>query len=298
MYKVKIPATSANLGPGFDCLGVALNLYNIIEVEEIGEGLKIEMNGNVGKIPTNENNLVYKSMKAVFDKVGYFPKGLRIIQTNGIPMTRGLGSSAACIVGGIYAANYIVNKELSSQELAVLAASLDGHPDNTTPAIMGGMVVSVLEGNALFHASINIPDNLKFVAFIPEFTLSTVKARMILPERIFRKDAVFSASRAALLAASLANGKIENLSCALNDKLHQPYRKKLIPGMEKIFEKCIESGAVGCYLSGAGPTLIAILESEYDEFCSRIKPFLNSLRTSWELKMLDVDVKGVEEIVN
>lgn len=298
MYKVKIPATSANLGPGFDCMGVALNLYNYIEVEEIEKGLVIEINGDRDRIQTNESNLVYRSMKALFEKVGYMPSGIRIVQTNGIPITRGLGSSAACIVGGLFAANEIVGRKLNKYELAVLAATLDGHPDNTTPAILGGLIVSVLDGKDLFHVSIDIPENIRFAAFIPGFTLSTVKARRILPERIYHKDAVFNAGRAALLVASLMTGSLGNLPCAFQDRLHQPYRKKLIPDMERIIEKSLRNGARGCFLSGAGPTVIAILDGNYDKFLNEMNMYIKPLNGSWHMELLGVDKRGVDIIVN
>ena len=294
MFKVMIPATSANLGPGFDCMGVALNVYNTIEVEEVGEGLQIETNDPLNRIPLNENNLIYKSMKAVFDIVGYTPKGLRIVQTNDIPMTRGLGSSAACIVGGVFAANQIVKQKLNFSDLSLLAAKLDGHPDNTTPAIMGGIAVAVLEEKELFHVKLDIPDNIKFAAFIPDFTLSTAKARKILPQRISHKDAVFNVGRAALLLASLINGNFENLSCAFKDRLHQPFRRKLIPNMDKILSESMQCGARGGYISGAGPTLIAILDKNYEEFYMQMNNYIKFLDYKWELKLLELSKKGVE----
>ncbi len=298
MYRVIVPATSANLGPGFDCMGVALNLYNMIDVEESGDGLQIEINGlGKEKIPINENNLIYKSMKLVFDRVGYAPKGLRIIQTNEIPLTRGLGSSAACIVGGIFAANQIIGQKLTLEELEIMAAIADGHPDNTTPVIRGGLVTTVLEDDEVYHVDIEIPDNLKFAAFIPDFTLSTAKARRILPGRISHKDAVFNAGRAALLVASLVSGKFENLAHALEDRLHQPYRKKLIPDMDRIFEASMKNGAKGCYLSGAGPTLISILDNHYEKFLDQMNLYLETLSTGWEIKILELNKKGVEIFV-
>ncbi len=298
MIKVSVPATSANLGPGFDCMGAALNIYNTVEVEESDEGLKIEISGLTGRIPCDESNLVYKAMKTVFDKVGYNPRGLRIKQTNNIPITKGLGSSAASIVGGLFAANRMVDSNLSRDELTVMAAQLDGHPDNTTAAITGGLAVSVLEGGNIFYSRIEIPDRIRFAAFIPDFTLPTTKARMMLPERVQHKDAVFNAGRAALLAASLSSGKLENLSCAVEDRIHQPYRKKLIPSIDRIFDISLRCGARGCYLSGAGPVLMALLDRDYDQFYSRASSYLKSLIPRWELKILELDKKGVDVFVN
>lgn len=298
MYKVIVPATSANLGSGFDCMGMALNLYNIIEVEEIGEGLRIEIRGQEGKIPANENNLIYRSMKMIFDKTGYKPKGLRIIQSNEIPVTRGLGSSAACIVGGLFAANEMTHCRYSDEELMVMAAGIDGHPDNTTPAVVGGLTAVVQEDNRLFHARIEVPRDIKFAAFIPGFTLSTTKARMILPERIHYRDAVFNVGRAALLAASLAAGNLENLKCAFEDKLHQPYRKRLIPDMDRIFAASLKHGAKGCFISGAGPTIMALLDGDYEVFQEKMGTYIKSLNTVWELRILEISQKGVQVFAN
>ncbi len=298
MIKVTVPATSADLGPGFDCMGVALNIYNTIEVEESDSGLQIEINGLTGRIPCDESNLVYRAMKVVFDKAGYKPRGLKIKQTNDIPITKGLGSSAACIVGGLFAASRMVNIDLSRDELAVMAAQLDGHPDNTTAAITGGLVVTVLEGEKIYYSRIGIPDNIRFAAFIPDFTLPTTKARMMLPERVLHRDAVFNAGRAALLAASLASGKLENLSCAVEDRIHQQYRKKLVPSIDRIFDVSSRCGARGCYLSGAGPVLMALIDRDYEQFQSRADSYLKSLIPRWELKILELEKKGVNVFVN
>ncbi|MGE5329694.1 MAG: homoserine kinase [Deltaproteobacteria bacterium] len=294
MYKVIVPATSANLGPGFDCLGVALDLYNSIEVEEIGSGLKIEsISGN--SYYNNENNLIYKSMKHIFDKVGYNPKGIRIIQKDNIPGTRGLGSSAACIVAGLLAGNIMTGEKFSKEEIAFMAGALDGHPDNTTPAVFGGLRASILREEKLHHVEIQMPDNLKFAAFIPDFTLSTAKARMILPRLVSHEDMVFNLGRLALLVSSLSQGKLENLALGLEDKMHQPYRKRFIPDVDKIFSKSMELGARGCYISGAGPTLMALVDSEYNKFCDQMgKYILDSLKTSWTIALLNINKNGAE----
>jgi len=294
MYKVVVPATSANLGPGFDCLGVALELYNTIEVEEIGTGLKIEScSGNNNY--NNENNLIYRTMRYLFDKVGHNPKGIRIVQTDNIPATRGLGSSAACIVAGLLAANMMTGQNFSRDEIALMAANLDGHPDNTTPAVFGGLRASVITEDKLYHVGIETTENLKFVALIPDFTLSTTKARMILPQLISHNDAVFNLGRLALLVSSLSQGKFENLVCGLEDKIHQPYRKRFIPDIDKIFKKSMDLGARGCYISGAGPTLMALVDSEYNEFCNKMgKYIVDNLKTSWTIVLLKMNKNGAE----
>jgi len=298
MYKVIVPATSANLGPGFDCLGVALELYNMIEVEETGTGLKIE-SCSENNYFSNENNLIYRSMKHIFEKAGYNPKGIKIVQNDNIPGTRGLGSSAACIVSGLLAANMMTGQNFSIEEIALMAAELDGHPDNTTPAVFGGLRAAVVRENKLYHVGIEIPDNLKFIAFIPDFTLSTTKARMILPQLVSHNDVVFNLGRLALLVSSLSQGKFENLVCGLEDKMHQPYRKRFIPDIDKVFSKSLEFGARGCYISGAGPTLMAVVDSEHNKFCDDMgKYIVENLKTSWTIVLLNVNKKGAEVFIN
>ena len=294
MYKVVVPATSANLGPGFDCMGVALELYNITEVEEIETGLKIESNSGNNNY-NNENNLIYRTMKHIFDKVGHTPKGIRIIQTDNIPSTRGLGSSAACIVAGLLAANMMTGQNFSRDEIALIAAKLDGHPDNTTPAIFGGLRAAALSEDKLYHVDIETTENLKFIALIPDFTLSTTKARMILPQLVSHNDAVFNLGRLAVLVSSLSQGKYENLVCGLEDKIHQPYRKRFIPDIDKIFKKSMDLGARGCYISGAGPAIMALVDSEHNEFINKMEEYIvDNLKTSWAPVLLKINKNGAE----
>ncbi|MDK2933139.1 MAG: homoserine kinase [Clostridiales bacterium] len=295
MISLKVPATSANMGPGFDCMGLALQLYNIIEVEEISTGLEINILDHTSSfLPKNKKNLVYQSMLKVFDKVKCYPKGLRINLTNNIPITRGLGSSSACVVGGLFAANALTGNQLTKEELILMAAQIEGHPDNSTPAILGGMVVAVLDKNDICYVRNKLPDELKFAVFIPNFPLATKKAREILPKFISHKDAVFNAGRAALMAASLITGDYKNLSVALQDKLHQPYRKKLIPGMKEIFQLCKECGTAGVYLSGAGPTLIAILNERYQEHSEKMAGYLKKHMPNWSLQVISPDNEGIQ----
>lgn len=295
--KVVVPATSANFGPGFDCLGIAFNMFNSIEVEEKGDGLSIEVNSYDDAIPRNENNIIYKSMKRLFEKVDYIPKGIKIKQFDNIPVTKGLGSSSACIVAGLLAANSIVGNKFSVDEIALMAAECDGHPDNTTPAIYGGFVAAAIGEGMLHKININVPNNMKFVAFVPDFTLPTVKARMVLPQLISHKDATYNLARLSLLISSLQNNSLESLRFAIDDKLHQPYRKRFIPDIEKIFDESYENGAKGCYMSGAGPTLIAVLDSKTGEFCTKMESYFEKLNSSWDIIPLEVNKTGAEVFV-
>lgn len=296
MVKVKVPATSANLGPGFDCVGMALNLFNTIEVSsECFDGLVIEVTGEgSGDIPLDETNLVYQSMKKVFDLVDFSYKGLHIKLHNDIPLTRGLGSSAACIVGGLLSANYISGQKLSTKQIIDLAAKMDGHPDNVLPALVGSMTVACMDSDKVYYVRVDPPINVRFAVLVPDFELETSKARKAIPESIPTEDAVFNIGRAALMIASFLTGNVENLMIATQDKLHQPYRKSLIPGFQGILDACKQNGAKGAFLSGAGPTIIAILSDGNETFVSDINSYLDNLNTKWSVKILDICRNGAE----
>jgi len=292
-FNIKIPATTANIGPGFDSIGMALKLYNNIIFEEIDSGLEIQTikKQNI-EIPTDESNLIYQTMLKFFDEAGKKLNGIKIIQNDNIPLTRGLGSSAACIVGGILAADKIAKTNLSKKEIAEIAAKYEGHPDNSTPAIFGGMVISTMdEKGKLNFVKIDVPKELTFNVMIPDFTLSTEKARQVIPEYISLKDAVFNLSRTALLVSSIMSGKFENIETAVDDKIHQPYRMSIIPDMEKIFKKAKEFGAFATFLSGAGPTLISITHNN-NNFKNNMNEFLDTLNNLWSLDILEPDKTG------
>ncbi|MCR2044179.1 homoserine kinase [Anaerosalibacter massiliensis] len=289
MIKVKVPATSANLGPGFDTLGLALNLYNTFSFKEIPKGLEIEGCDNYY---ANEKNLVYTSMLKTFNKIGYETKGIRIEMDTDIPISRGLGSSAACILGGVMGANELAKASLSKDEILEIATEIEGHPDNIAPALFGGLVVSVMEDKNIYYNKIDIASEIKFVALIPDFTLSTTKSREVLPSTFNNKDAIYNIGRVSLLLSALSNGRFDLLKISLRDKVHQPYRKKLIPKVDEILNKCYELGSLGVYLSGAGPTIMAIVKKDDMNFTKRIKDYLNSINYNWNVKELDLDLSG------
>ena len=267
MIKVKVPATSANMGAGFDSLGIALGLYNYVYAEEAGDGLNIEiLDDSAQYLVTDERNLVYRSMMAVFDKVSYKPKGIHLKLENNIMITRGLGSSSAGIVSGLLAANKLCGARLSKNELLNIATEIEGHPDNVAPAILGGMTVTARYKDRVFFDKNDIPSDLRFAAFVPDFYLATKLSRSILPKNIPMTDAVFNLSRSALLVSSIMSGKYENLRAAVDDRLHQRYRKKLVPHIDSLFRKAYGAGALGVYLSGAGPTVVAIVSRDNERF--------------------------------
>ncbi|GAA3656744.1 homoserine kinase [Asaccharospora irregularis] len=291
MLEIIVPATSANIGPGFDCLGIALNIYNKFYIEEIDNGLQIE-----GCEPEfrNENNLIYKSMKYFFSKVNpsKTPKGIKIkIETN-IPVCRGLGSSATCIVAGVMAANYLSNSHLSKDELLEIASEIEGHPDNVAPALFGNMITSISEKNKIYYDVIKVPKNLKFCAMIPDFRLSTEKSRGVLPSTISYSDGVYNVGRVSLLITAIINENFELIKVACKDKLHQNYRGSLIKNYEDIVDKADKLGALAVFLSGAGPTIMALIKEDDNKFLEDMSYFLSPLKSNWKLKELSCDVSG------
>lgn len=295
MIHIRIPATSANMGPGFDSIGIAVELYNHIWVEEQTTGLTIEVKRDQAiPVPTDETNLIYKTMKYFYEQKGLKMPGVHIVQEDYIPMVRGLGSSAACIVGGLFAANALAGNICDKDELAQMAAQLEGHPDNSNPAIYGSMVVGAQDENKMNHVRLELPDDLIFATMVPDFPVSTADARGVLPDNYTRKDMVFNASRAALLVASMMTGKYENFDMAMEDCVHQPYRAQLIPGMHEIFKHAKEFGAVASYLSGAGSTLMAMVTKDRaEEFERKMSAYLGTLEHNWELNLLKADMQGV-----
>jgi len=293
--KVRVPASSANIGPGFDSMGIALGLYNYVTAEETDEpGVSINILDDSRKfLPSDTSNLIYKSMKRTFDKVKYKPKGLKLTLENNIMVTRGLGSSSAGIVGGIVAANVLSGSKLSLNEQLRLAADIEGHPDNVTPALLGGFTVNVETKHTLRYVKTELSeDDLRFAALVPNFFLQTKKSRGVLPQSVSLNDAVYNTGHSALLTASLISGKYENIRTAVGDKLHQNYRKRLIPHMDKLFRLCYESGALGVYLSGAGPTIIAIIRASNKAFGCNISRVLTGKLKDWKLHILKPDNDG------
>ena len=270
--KVSVPATSANIGSGFDALGLAVTLYNTVTFED-SDVLNIS-SADGTRIPRGESNLVYRSAKGLFDKVGKQIPPLKITQTNPIPMARGLGSSSACIIAGLLGANRMLGDVLNTQELLTLATAIEGHPDNVAPAMLGGFVTSVYDEGQVYSVKKNIDEQLAFAAFVPDFRLLTSKARAALPDMVSHKDAVYNLSRAALATAAFCDGDYSLLGVATKDSLHQKYRLPLIDGGDEMFELAQDLGALAVYISGAGPTIMAVVPRDDQEFFARAQEAL------------------------
>ena len=270
--KVTIPATTANLGPGFDCLGLALGLRNEICITAVPQpGLTIEVNGEgAGQIPTDGHNLAVRAAERVFELVGKRPSGLHIHQHNHIPISSGLGSSAAATLGGILAANALVDGGLSDQQLVELAVAMEGHPDNVVPAYYGGLTLSVMDDTALHVEQITVPP-MQVVIVLPDFDFPTAAARATLPAQIPLRDAVFNVSRVGLVLRALERGDFAALALAMQDKIHQPYRLPLVPGMIDVFTAAREMGATAVTLSGAGPSVAAFAPTNHEAIAQAVQ---------------------------
>ena len=279
---VKVPATSGNMGSAFDVLGVALKLYNYMTLEADGFKKKgkikqiiIEIEGE-GKdvLPRNENNLVYKAIKKVFDKLKIAPSLLKLKINNNIPLARGLGSSASAIVGGVTLANLITGGKIKDSDLVKMAVDMEGHPDNVVPAFYGGVCLSVKEeGKYLDFRKIPFPKEVFFVVSVPNFALSTKLARSVLPPKnkkvITYKQHIEGMQYVAWFITELfrKRKKGKKVFLPLKDEwYHQPYRKRLIPGMDDVIKSAEKQGAIGAVLSGAGPSIIALVEKDGKEW--------------------------------
>jgi len=259
--RVRVPATTSNLGPGFDVLGMALTLYNDLEVERLpGRGpalVEIEGEG-ADALPRGESNLVVRAFRTVLPRRA-FPSLLRFRMRNRIPLGRGLGSSAAARLAGLMAgATFRGTPEPRLRDLVLKACRMEGHPDNAVPAFFGGLCASLYEGSALRFVRLRRPAGLAVVVCVPDFEVSTEKARRILPRRVSLETSVRTSARLALLLAAFERRRYELLRTAMDDVLHQPFRKRLTPGMDSVISAALSAGAFGAALSGSGPTVLAL----------------------------------------
>ena len=284
---VRVPASSANLGPGFDSFGIAWQLYNEIDFRIAEETL---VSGCAAQF-CNEQNLALKGYRKALERCGVREEGVAIrFGRCSIPVSRGLGSSAALITAGVMAADALHQLGLTREEVFLLATEVEGHPDNVAPAIYGGLSVSALVGGRAVTRRFPISDRLRFTALIPPFELSTALARSVLPESVPRADAIFNVSHGALLLRALGDGDPELLAFAMDDRIHQPYRSKLIDGFHTARTEAQECGALGFCISGAGSTLLCV--SDRPDFSDRMETALALALPGWELCELQPDLSG------
>lgn len=263
--RVKVPASTANLGPGFDAIGMAFQLYTTIRMR-VSETTEIRLLGQeLDGLPADKSNLLYEVAAGLFQQAGKPAPELYIEAETDVPLTRGLGSSAAAIVGALVAANKLAGEPFSRDELFATASRLEGHPDNVGASLFGGIVVATMpedETQQVPYVRFTAPAGLETLVIIPDFWLSTEKARHALPDVYSKADMIYNVGHSSLLVASLALGRLDLLAQAMRDRIHQPYRAPLVPGLTEILQDAASNGALGAALSGAGPTILIFYSGE------------------------------------
>lgn len=269
---IRVPATTANLGAGFDCIGAALSLYNEFTLtandanRHAGcdpEDLVITVHGlEADRVNTDASNLAYQAVLKLYARIDRTPPAIQLEIELGIPLARGLGSSATAIVGGLLGANVLAGSPLSPAEVMQLAIEMEGHPDNVVPALIGGCRIAATAAHGWAIADIPWHSSIVPVVAIPNFELSTEAARSVLPIEYSRADAIFNTAHLGLMVRGLETGNADWLTAALVDRIHQPYRQKLIPGYTDVAQAVAAAGGYGMVISGAGPTLLALTTTE------------------------------------
>ncbi len=290
--QVRVPATTANLGSGFDIFGMALQIYNTYTLSLTTDSEWSASQPPALTLPTDRDNLVLQSVNRLFTEIGFAPKGLHLDADLNVPLSRGLGSSSSAIIGGLTAANTMVGSPYSRSTLLQMAIDIEGHPDNVTPALVGGTTLSYQTHNTHHYLNLPCPCDLHIVLAIPDFELGTSQARSILPSDIPRSDATFNGSRTALLAAALYEKRYDWLATAMDDRLHQPYRAPLVPGMTDAISAGYAAKAIGVALSGAGPTLIAFVEHETDTVATALQETFLQHGVTCQMRTTKPDVRG------
>jgi homoserine kinase len=292
---VKVPATTANLGAGFDCIGAALSLYNQFTFT-LADALSIVAQGaEADRVDVNEQNLAYQAFVKVFDRLQRPVPGIELKIDLEVPLARGLGSSATAIVGGILGGNGIAGFPLSPTEMIEMAIAMEGHPDNVVPALIGGCRLAASYGETWEICDIPWHSSIVPVVAIPNFELSTAEARQVLPATYSRADAVFNISHLALLMRGLETGNGQWVKAGLVDRIHQPYRQKLIKGYAEVEQAAMAAGAYGLVISGAGPTLLALVDE------GRASQVVAAMSEAWQMmeiepivRILQLDVAGAQ----
>ena len=316
---IRVPATSANLGSGFDTLGLALALYNRVHIADAvdSELLARPSNGHstgrlgrkpvatasalvaitgegVDILPSDESNLIYRTILRYFEVIGRRPPLFTLATHNRIPLTGGLGSSSAALVGGLLAGNALAGGVLSRDELLRLATDEEGHPDNVAPALLGGLVLCVADERKLTSIALPVPFDLRAVIFVPSFAMPTEEARRLLPSHVPYADAVFNVGRAALLIAAFQTGRLELLRTATEDRLHQPYRRQMFPAMPRLIAAALEAGALASFLSGAGSAILALARGHEEEIAEALRRSAAEAGVAGRTIAVDVDRQGAQ----
>ncbi len=295
-FRAQVPASTANLGPGFDTLGLALDLHNFVALRESGTGrleMRIAGEADTSLVARDEHNLVFRAARRVFELAGrVFPPVALDLEINA-PLARGLGSSASAIVGGMAVANAWLGHPLDADTLLAEMVAMEGHPDNVVACARGGLVACANCNGRVIFEQYHPADSLRFVLLIPDYELPTAKARMVIPKSVPFRDAVFNVSRVALVVERLRSGRIQDLALVMDDRLHQPYRRELVRHYDIIVAEAERAGAGAVALSGAGPTMLAVCEeNRAADVAATMASVLTSTGTGCKTMVVRADVKG------
>lgn len=291
MIYLRVPATSANLGPGFDAFGIALDLYNDFVIREKGGR---SFPSGFSLLPAR--NLAASAAAYLADQVGQPLPAIEIGIRARIPRARGLGSSATLTVAGLKAADLLLGTHLDADRLIAMASALEGHPDNAAPATLGGFVISAKENGEVRFLRTLPPEPLDIIAGVPDFELKTSKSRSALPVKVSFQDAAFNVSRAGLLAAALVTGRYDLLKTGMQDKLHQPYRRPLITGLQAVMAEVLDQGALGACLSGSGPTVLVFCRSNAEGLQKVIRDTWRKAGIAAKTYHLQIAPEGVRQV--
>jgi homoserine kinase len=291
--RIKVPATTSNMGPGFDSIGMALDIWNTVTIQLSDHPIvSIEGSGN-DTLPTNEHNLVYRAAMKLLEIINQEEVNFHISCENNIPLERGLGSSAAAIVGGLSAANAITGSTVSKEKILELAVSLEGHADNAAPAVNGGVQIAIKDNDSICTFPVSISDDLNAVLYIPDLLINTTMARDILPDVVPINDVVYNLGRVALLINSLASGRFQDLCIATTDRLHQPARSNLFPQMQLLINAAMHAGSLGAFLSGSGSTVLALTQGRELTIAYEIAEAAKKANLPGEVKITSLSLRGV-----
>jgi homoserine kinase len=293
-FTLRVPASSANLGPGFDALGLALEVYLTCRFRE-SEALCIRVEGrDADQIPTGPENLIWQTALAVAESLGTRMPAIELHLRNEIPLGKGLGSSAAALTAGVVIADHLLDLRWKPLRILDEAARLEGHPDNVAPCTLGSIVASAIDSGGVTRAvRLDLPRRFGIGIVVPDFDLPTTRARAVLPDCYSRQDAVFNVQRASLLIAALATGSTWAFPAALEDRFHQPYRAPLVPGLEEIL-KLRAPGLLGCVLSGAGPSILVFYEQGYESVCDLVQQIFRLNGHASETLFVHIAERGFE----
>ncbi|NJN88661.1 MAG: homoserine kinase [Leptolyngbyaceae cyanobacterium SL_7_1] len=289
---VQVPATTSNIGSGFDCIGAAFTLYNQFTYQVAADSdspLTIAVTGiEAPRVKTDDSNLAYQSFLRLYQHIGQTPPAVKMAIALGVPLSRGLGSSATAIVGGLVGANVLAGSPLSQAEIMELAITIEGHPDNVVPALLGGCRLAAVDHQQWAICDIPWHTEVVPIVAIPDFEVSTAEARRVLPSQYSRADAIFNVSHLGLLIRGLETGQGDWLRVAMDDRIHQPYRQSLIQGYEAVRSAALTAGAYGLVISGAGPTLLTLAHP------TQAAAVEAAMTQAWTEQGVTVEVKALE----